>query len=70
MRVRFGSIAVIEYIPKAAIRAAGLGGIADLAIHRKQPFVSGKSWARCQELEWQVLAETCHPADKILSDCV
>jgi len=39
---RFGSVAVIEYIPKAAVRTAGMGGIADLAIHQKQPLVSGK----------------------------
>jgi hypothetical protein len=29
---RFGSVAVIEYIPKAAVRPAAIEGIADLAI--------------------------------------
>ena len=39
----FGSAAVIEYIPKAVARAAGIGGIADLAIHPQRPFPRGRS---------------------------
>jgi hypothetical protein len=33
--VRFGSVAVVEYIPKAAARTAAIEGKADLAIERK-----------------------------------
>ena len=32
----FGSVAVIEYIPKAAVRAAGFGGKADPVIYERQ----------------------------------
>ncbi len=39
--VSLGPVAVLEYIPKAAVQAAGIGGIADLAIRRKQPLASG-----------------------------
>ena len=37
-----------------------MGGIADLAIHRKQPFVSGKFWKMTRDLERQVLAVSDH----------
>ncbi len=40
----FGSLAVIEYILKAAARPAGFEREADLAIHLELPFVSGKFW--------------------------
>ena len=56
--VRSGSVADPHDIPKAAVRAAGIGGKADLAIHRKQPFVSGKFRKATRELERRVLAET------------
>jgi hypothetical protein len=51
-----GSVAVTEYIPKAAVRAAGIGGIADLAIHRERPFVKGKFSETSRLLEWRLLA--------------
>ena len=37
LSVAFGSVAVLEYIPKAAGRAAGIEGIADLVNRIKQP---------------------------------
>ena len=43
-RLRSQSFADPHDTPKPAVRAAGVGGIADLAIHGKQPFVSGKFW--------------------------
>ena len=46
----FGSVADPHDTPKAAVRAAGIRGIADLAIHRKQPFVSGKF----RETTWEL----------------
>ena len=42
--------------PKAAVRAAGVGGIADLAIRRNRPFASDKIWEDPRELKRQVLA--------------
>jgi len=39
---RKGSLAELNDTPKAAVRAAGIEGIADLAIRRMRPFVSGK----------------------------
>jgi hypothetical protein len=57
---RFGSVAVIEYIPKAAVRAAPIGGKADFAIRRNRPFASDKFWEEPRELERQVLAGTHH----------
>ncbi|MGB5412643.1 MAG: hypothetical protein WBN09_14005, partial [Woeseiaceae bacterium] len=39
--VRNGSLAELNDTPKAAVRAAAIEGIADLAIRRKRPFVSG-----------------------------
>jgi hypothetical protein len=49
--VRYGSVADSHDTPKAAVRAAGIGGIADLAIHPKQPFVSGNFQESSRELE-------------------
>jgi len=43
---RFGSVAVIEYIPKAAVWTAAIGAIADLAIRRKRQVASGKYWPK------------------------
>ena len=51
MTGRFGSLAELNDTPKAAVLAAGIGGIADLAIHQKQPFVSGKFRETTRELE-------------------
>ena len=56
--VRFGSVADPHDTLKAAVRAAGMGGIADLAIHQKQPFTSGKYWELLWELERKVLADS------------
>jgi hypothetical protein len=35
LSVAFGSLAELNDTPKAAVRAAGIGGIADVAIHQK-----------------------------------
>jgi len=43
-KFRFGSFADPHDTPKAAVRPAGIDGIAELAIHGKQLFVSGKFW--------------------------
>ena len=56
--VAFGSVADHEYIPKAAVQAATIGRIADLAIHRKRPLASGKFQEITRELERQVLADS------------
>jgi hypothetical protein len=37
--------------PYTAVRAAGIEGTADLAIHQKQPFVSGKFRKTTREIE-------------------
>ena len=52
----FGSSAELNDTPKAAVRAAGIEGIADLAIRQNRPFASDKFWKETSELEWQVLA--------------
>ena len=47
LNVRKGSLAELNDTPKAAARAAGIEGIADLAIRRKRPFVRiscGEYW--------------------------
>ena len=49
--VSFGSFAELNDNPKAAVRVAGIRGIADLAIHQKQPFMSGKFRETTRELE-------------------
>ena len=54
------SVAVIEYIPIAAVQAAPIGGKAELAIRRKQSFASGKSQETTRELERKVLADINH----------
>jgi len=54
---RFGSFADPHDTPKAAARAAGIDGIVDLAIHGKQPFVSGKFWDQNENSERKVLAD-------------
>jgi len=51
LTVAFGSIAELNDTPKAAVRAAGIGGIADLAIHLEQPFLSGKFQESTSEFE-------------------
>ena len=43
---------------RAPTWVAGIGGIAELAIRRMRPFVSGKFWEAIRELKRQVLAET------------
>ena len=60
LNVAFGSVADLEYIPKAAVQAAAIGGKADLAIRRKRPPVSGEFRETTRELERQVLAEASH----------
>ncbi len=40
--VAFGSFAELNHTPKAAVQLAPIEGEADLAIHRKRSFVSGK----------------------------
>ena len=44
----FGSVADPHLTPKAAARTAGIESKADFAIHRKQPFVSGKFRNICE----------------------
>ena len=76
--VRFGSLADPHDISKAAVRAAGIGGIADLAIHQRQPFMGGKYRETTRALEWQVLARSFHPergraprtTKKLILNCV
>jgi hypothetical protein len=58
---RKGSFADPHDTPKAAVRAAGIEGIADLAIRRKRPFVSGKFRESTRELERGVLAVSYRP---------
>ena len=48
---RNGSLAELNDNPKAADRAAGIGRIADPAIHRRRSFLSGKFRETIRELE-------------------
>jgi len=54
---RFGSVAVIEYIPKAAGRTAGIGGIADLAIRGESQVLESNTWNRLVYSGYQWRAE-------------
>jgi hypothetical protein len=53
--VSFGSLAELNDTPKAAVRAAGVGAIADAAIHLQQRLSSGKFQEPTSELERQIL---------------
>ena len=53
-----GSFADPHDTPKPVVRAAGMGGIGDLAIRQNRPFARDKFWEEPRELERQVLAET------------
>ena len=55
--VHFGSVAELNDTPKGAVRAAGIGGISDVAIHLKQGFLIGGFQESTSELERQVLAD-------------
>jgi len=43
--VRFGSVADPHHTPKAAVRAAGIGRIADLAIRLRTETPDSSSWS-------------------------